>query len=289
MKNQFVIGIGSQRAGSTLLHRILEQCSPVYMNPVKELHYFDTLFNVRSVNTLRNFSTSQLGREINHIVNAKNFAFMGKRYKNLLRTNFLLATMKVEDIEYIDLFRPCVMANHFLGEITPEYMILPLEGIRKMRETVGDNAKIILIARNPVKRFISAFKLLTHGHPNFDTSCFEENLLKTTAAGGEWMRVQDAFNDYESALIRYQQEFEHILLLSHDELFGAIEQTVEKLSTFLQMPISLENYQKLISTRFNSLSETADLSAETLSLLTTRYAKQQLYLDDVFGKDFCVA
>lgn len=279
---KFIIGIGSQRAGSTLFYNILDQCSPIYMNPVKELHYFDTLFKVRSVEVLHKFSTRQLEREINTIVQAKDFSFINGRYKNLLRTNFLLASMKIEHIKYIDLFRPCVKSNNFLGEITPEYMILPPEGIRRMRETVGDDARVILIARNPVKRFISAFKLLMYGNNDSDASQFEENLLKTVAAGGDWMRVQDAFNDYESALMRYQQEFDHILLLSYDELFVSAEHTVEKLSTFLGMQISLEQYEKVIGTKFNSLSDTVELSENTLALLTARYTAQQAYLDSVF-------
>ena len=45
--NRFVLGIGSQRAGSTLLHHCLDVASDVFMHPLKELHYFDTLHGVR--------------------------------------------------------------------------------------------------------------------------------------------------------------------------------------------------------------------------------------------------
>lgn len=38
MNNKFVIGIGSQRAGSTLLHKILDECTNIFIHPVKELH-----------------------------------------------------------------------------------------------------------------------------------------------------------------------------------------------------------------------------------------------------------
>ena len=79
---KFVIGIGSQRAGSTLLYTILEQCTPIYMNPVKELHYFDTLFGVRHPNVLQKFSTNQLNQDIEHIVKAKELNFINRRFKN---------------------------------------------------------------------------------------------------------------------------------------------------------------------------------------------------------------
>ncbi|MEY4768095.1 MAG: hypothetical protein RL637_734 [Pseudomonadota bacterium] len=286
MKPQFIIGVGSQRAGSTLLHRLLETSSEIYMHPIKELHYFDTLFNVRKETVLHKFSLNQLNHEIERLVKAKNFAFMNKRYKNALRANFLLATKKVQQIDYVDLFRPCIQGHQLLGEITPEYMILPPIGIRKMRELTG-NSKIILIARNPVKRFVSAFKLLTHGTA-LTHSQFEQELLKTLQHGGEWLAVQDALNDYETALFHYRQEFSQVLFISHDELIGSIE-TATKLSQFLGVELSLNTYQKTLSHKINALDETKDLSPETLHLLKNRYLKQQVYLDHIFGHNHCVA
>lgn len=286
---KFVIGIGSQRAGSTLLHRILDQCSPIYMNPVKELHYFDTLFNIRHPSILSSFSVSELNDNISQIIRAKDYAFIDKRYKNLLRTNFLLATKKVEQIDYLDLFRPCIQSNEILGEITPEYMILPDEGITKMREILGADTKIILIARNPVKRFISAFKLLLYGIPNSEQLVFEHEMLTMLGDDGEWMKVQDAFNDYEKALRNYQRFFNNVLLISYDGLFCTVEDTVKQLSTFLEVNLSLTDYKNLIDIRFNTLNETSDLSKQTLSLLEARYTKNQAYLDSVFGNDFCKA
>ncbi len=59
---KFVIGIGSQRAGTTLLHTILSECTPVFMHPLKELHYFDTLFDTRDIQLLRGVSRFRHGR-----------------------------------------------------------------------------------------------------------------------------------------------------------------------------------------------------------------------------------
>jgi len=286
---QFVIGIGSQRAGSTLLHKILEKTTTVYMNPVKELHYFDTLYKIRIEKTLKNFSKRQLEHEINRIVRASKFDFIDKRYKNLLRTSLLLSTHKVEQLNYIDLFRPCVADNNILGEITPEYMILPKEGIIKMRETIGDNAKIILLARNPVKRFISAFKLLISGLPDADMDKFEENILSMLESKGEWLKIQDALNDYQQALKNYQEVFDNVLLLSYDGLFGDAEKTANTLADFLGIAVDLSKYQQVIATKVNALEETKTLTDQTVSILTTRYASHQAYLDKVLGAGACHA
>ena len=289
--NKFVIGIGSQRAGSTLLYTILEQCTPIYMHPVKELHYFDTLFNVRNPNVLHKFSVHQLHRDIDKIVKSKDLAFVDARYKNSLRANFLLATKKIGNVEYSDLFRPCLQGNGYLGEITPEYMILPIEGINKMREVLGEDTKILLLARNPVKRFVSAFKLLMHGKPNVDKSLFEEEMLDILNNPGQkgWLTVQDALNDYQTALINYQSQFNSVMMLSYDDLFGNVNETAEKLMSFLGVSVDIEQYQKLVETKINALDETRDLSQETLIQLMDRYQNEQAYLDSVFGVGYCKA
>lgn len=286
---KFVIGIGSQRAGSTLLYTILDQCSSVYMNPIKELHYFDTLFGVRHPHVLQRFSTNQLNKDIEHIVKAKDLAFINRRFKNALRTNFLLSTKKVQAINYIDLYRPCVHSNKLLGEVTPEYMILPPNGIQDMAETLGEDTRIILIARNPAKRFISAFKLLKHGNSNMSDKAFEEELLNILENPGHevWLKVQDSFNDYETAFNHYQKEFKHVLMLSYDELFGAPEATASILSVFLELEISIPKYKKVIETKVNMIEETTEISEQTYALLQDRYAANQAYLDRIFGKDVC--
>ena len=119
----YIIGIGSQRAGSTLLYRILNDCSSIFMHPVKELHYYDTFFNVRHENYLKDFSENQLK-------NLKGTKPKSKRDQCLIRTNEILYKTPISEVNYQDLYRPCIMDNEYLCEITPEYMILPNDGIK---------------------------------------------------------------------------------------------------------------------------------------------------------------
>ena len=154
---KFIIGIGSQRAGSTLLHRILNECyTELFMHPVKELHYFDSYYKIRPREALKIFSKRQL--EILERKN-RNKINLNKREQCELRTNEILAEKKIEDIEYIDLYRPCLMHYRYFGEITPEYMLLNKKQIEFMKKKLNNNLYIILMIRNPIKRFISAFKL----------------------------------------------------------------------------------------------------------------------------------
>lgn len=86
-QHRFVIGIGSQRAGSTLLHNLLDESTSIFMHPLKELHYFDSLFHVRAPQALVAFSRRQLDRQLDEIIAATQYGFIDKSYKCLLRTN----------------------------------------------------------------------------------------------------------------------------------------------------------------------------------------------------------
>jgi hypothetical protein len=160
MKHRFVIGVGSQRAGSTLLHQLLAESTQVFMHPLKELHYFDTKFGARPVTALKSFSRQQLKREINSIVDAVDYSFIDDRYKCYIRTNNMYANNDFKTIEYIDLFRPFLRKTNILGEVTPEYMLLSIDDLKLVRKEIGADAMIILICRDPVDRLLSAVKLM---------------------------------------------------------------------------------------------------------------------------------
>lgn len=275
---QFVIGIGSQRAGSTLLSRILEECTTIFTHPVKELHYYDTLFNVRHEDVLKEFSKRQLDR-----LESENFQPKNKREECLLRANRMLSTRKVNNIDYIDLFRPCIMDNEYLCEITPEYMILPEEGVKKMAEDIGKDAKIILLARNPVDRFISAVKLLkNYGNMNYDAKNFEADLVEVMETMPSWMQQQRQLNDYETALTKYQKYFDNVILLPYQKLFKDPDWTIKRLNDFLELEIDGEKYRGMITKRVNSIASTGEVSQELKDRLAKMYHLEADFLKKYF-------
>lgn len=266
--NKFIIGIGSQRAGSTLLHKILDECSSIFMHPVKELHYYDTLYQVRDSNVLTTYSKKQLDRELDRLVEAKGFGYIDKAYKCFIRTNKILANTPVEKVDYIDLYRPCILGHDYLGEITPEYMILPEAGVAQMAKELGRDTKIMLISRNPVDRFISAFKLLkNYGNPSYDSSNFEQDLEHTLATMPAWVEQQKQLNDYEAALAKYRRHFDKVLLLSFEEMIADTDGLKKQLEAFLDMPLDNAKYQQVFSKKVNAIGETAGLSEGMLTKL----------------------
>jgi len=259
---QFVIGIGSQRAGSTLLHKILDECTPIFMHPVKELHYYDTLYGVRDAAVLKDYSKRQLDRELDRLIEAKKFGYINKRYKCYIRTNKILSKLPVEQVEYIDLYRPCVIDHTHLGEITPEYMILPEEGIAQMAKDLGVEAKIILITRDPVERFISAFKLLkNYNNPNYDSTNFEKDLEHALVTMPTWIEQQKQLSDYKTAYNKYKKYFSNVLLLSFEDMIKDPIKLREHLENFLGLELDKQKYEQVFQHKVNAIGETAGISS----------------------------
>ncbi|MDO6463650.1 sulfotransferase [Pseudoalteromonas carrageenovora] len=268
-KPKFVIGIGSQRAGSTLLHRILDECTDIFMHPVKELHYFDTLYNVRHQDVLTKYSKAQLDREFERLIASKEHGYIAnKKYKCFLRTNKLLHENKVEDIDYKDLFRPCLMGNEMIGEITPEYMILPEEAIKYMAEVIGSESPIILITRDPIERFVSAFKLLkVYGKEKVDMSNFEEELLSVFEEMPTWVDQQRKLNSYLEAENKYKKYFSSFLSITYEELISKDKLAISKLESILNVKINQKKVDEILKVKTNQIGETKALSSKTLTAL----------------------
>lgn len=273
---KFVIGIGSQRAGSTLLHSILDECTDVFMHPVKELHYYDTLYGVRNPAILKEFSKRQLNRELDRIISSESHGFIDKKYRCYLRANKILSIRDVESLQYLDLYRPCVNENNYLGEITPEYMILPDVGVMKMASDIGLDAKIILISRDPVDRFISAFKLLkSYGGGQYDKEKTSEQILEVLETMPAWVAQQDQLSDYQGAIKKYKKFFSNTLLISYEKITSNSAYFLQVLSDFLETKVNEDRFNEIMSTRVNSIGETGAVSTEVLDLLNKRYANNR--------------
>ncbi len=276
---KFIIGIGSQRAGSTLLHRILDECTDIFMHPVKELHYYDTLFKVRSQAGLTKFSHRQLNKEINRLLLATKFDYIDDKYRCFLRTTRLLSETSINQIEYTNLFDPWLRKHVRVGEVTPEYMILPPQGIQKMAADIGTDAKIILVARDPVARFVASVKLLkAYNGVNVSAKQFEAELLKVVHGRATFMKRQDDFNDYEASLENYKKVFPNVLVLEHSWMFRNIERTSQILKEFLSIPIDTAAWKNIANSKVNSLGKTGNISEDTQKLLSDRWKRESEFV-----------
>ena len=286
MQSRFVIGIGSQRAGSTLLHRVLDASTSVFMHPLKELHYFDTLYGYRSPDALKEYSWRQLSREINSIVSAKNFNFINDTYRCYLRSNKLLFAMDIEKIDYVDLFRPNLRHSSLLGEVTPEYMLMGDESIAKMRETIGRDAAIVLICREPVARVLSALKLMnSYNGLSMDNAAAESWLQRMMDDETDWLRAQDGYNSYEQVIERYSKAFPHFATIAYDELLETPRLVAARLSSCLDIEIDLGEFENGLKTIVNDLGSDFSVSAELRDRLVERYKSSRNFIESYFHRE----
>lgn len=281
--HRFIIGIGSQRAASTLLHTLLSESSSAFMHPVKELHYFDTLFGIRPQAALTEFSCRQIMREIDHIVAANEFGFLGRRYKCMLRTNRILATQPVEKVDYLDLFRPFLRDRAVLGEVTPEYMLLDEAQVTRMRDVVGENATVILMCRNPVKRVLSAAKLFNvYNNLGMDSSQMTAWLAKMIEESSTWMQAQDAYNDYERAIGVFSSIFPNFMTLSYDALIEDPTKSADNLASVSGLQINHEVFRHGVEKRINALQSDEVDDPEIARVLQKRYARTFEFIEARF-------
>lgn len=272
-----------------MLHRILSECTRIYMHPVKELHYYDSLFKVRDVRLLKMFSLKQLNSEWDRMIAAEDFGYIDKRYKCYIRANKMLWLRPIDTIDYVDLFRPALSENTHFGEITPEYMILPEEGVRKMHDDLGSETRIVLVARNPVRRFVSAFKLLRlYNDQPYDMGKFSDDLAETLDSMPDWISQQDRLSDYESSLRTFRKYFRNVLFISYDQLVADPERTHKQLEKFLELDVDKAAYLRLLNQNINSIGETGQIRRDTEMLLQRRYERFSRFLSDCFGKNGCV-
>lgn len=285
MKNRFVIGIGSQRAGTTLLHRLLGESTSVFMHPVKELHYFDTINEVRPQSALTDFSTRQLNREIDAILAADKYDFIDSTYKCMLRANKMLAFRRVNDIQYEDLFRPMLMRRQLLGEATPEYMLLSAEQVREMSKVIGTDASIILLCCDPVNRLLSAAKLFNvYNNLEMDSDTLSKWLASAIEQGSSWILSQDKYNNYESAINNFTAFFPSFIALSFEEMIRDPANTAKQLDDLLGTKVDITAFANGSMKVANKLSSQTLKKPELIEILEDRYQDSRKFLQSRFGE-----
>ncbi|MBE9043860.1 sulfotransferase [Pleurocapsales cyanobacterium LEGE 10410] len=288
MQKNFILGIGSQRAGSTFITELLNQHPEIAIHPLKELHYFDTVFGLRNESVLKEFSQAQFDREINKVCNAKDLSFVNPKWQWYLKTNQQLLKTSVSKIKYLDLFANVTNIDNikFTGECTPEYMLLNLSQIEVMKSIVGD-AHIIIMCRNPVKRMISSFRLLLEGfkqNMSHTQESYDAFFLKLINNNDNWIVRQMNYNNYSKIIDYYSKVFDKVLYLSYDDLIDNPQNILDLLSQFVDLDFSSKNMISLFNKKINSLSLKYSPNALVRSKLENLLENQIEDLNSLFVK-----
>lgn len=150
------LGIGAPRSGSTWLHVVLSQHPDIYMPPIKEVHYFDsvdpTINEIFHVDSMAYRYKWLLPNRLKHYAGYALGSFNQKaRIKAKPDLNWDSAFFKPGgDIEwYKNLFGKAAQQGKITGEITPAYIMLGQDTIKTIRSQTGVR-KIIVLLRNPI-------------------------------------------------------------------------------------------------------------------------------------------
>ncbi len=147
------ICIGMQKAGTTWLAANLGQHPDVWIPPIKEIHYFDEVhvdpdWHIRRRNAAAN--------------NLKRFDPQSKDKTVLKEIAFW---RHMEQLQLNDAWYKTIWSTYFyegakqvLGEMTPDYSILPLSGVEHVFK-IAPTAKIIILLRDPVERTWSSTRM----------------------------------------------------------------------------------------------------------------------------------
>ena len=196
----------------------------------------------------------------------------------------MLAESEIESIDYLDLFRPLLSESALLGEITPEYMLLDDPEVNILKETVGDNATIILMCRDPIDRLISSAKLFNAYHGlNMNEYDITEWILKELDEESLWIQAQDRYNDYRRAIITFSRHFSRFLAIDFTSLFSSPLSVAAKVSEVGEVRIDTEKFVALAKDKQNTLGDLEIRSQALHQRLVQRYECQRRYLGELFA------
>ena len=263
------------------------------MHPVKELHYFDSKFGIRTPKALKGFSKAQHNRAIQQfkLTSDQDEANLSKTQQCFIRTSRILSRISIDSVNYQDLFRPCIMGNHWLGEVTPEYMLMNEDQILKARDVIkADRIIVILMARNPARRYLSAFKLKLVYMQNPDSlrnqsasdwlSQFKQHLRSDDG----WNQCQNRYNHYQETASLWEKHFgDDFILLSIDQLVHSTQQTLETISNRTGFCYQKEAIQILMKEKINDTGVSFPLDDEALELCEKRFGNASRQLNDLMG------
>ncbi|MFC6689687.1 sulfotransferase family protein [Jhaorihella thermophila] len=157
--------IGAQKAGTTWLYENLRRHPGIWMPPIKELQYFN------HVHVPGHRSWTQWHRDSHALRLLKTHLQAPDPNLRYIRLLARITDPAIGDDWYRSIF--AFAENTTLcGEMTPEYSILPDEGIAHLR-AVAPTARAIFIMRDPIDRCWSHIRMIHRNNASTDMTLEE--------------------------------------------------------------------------------------------------------------------
>jgi len=264
MPTPHFICIGAQRAGTTWLYETLSRHPDVFLPPIKELHYFDSIDPDAPIGYRFHQRGYRLRRKAKTF--ARSLALMGTgraRHPGLLLDfwrHYFLGDGSVD--WYLRLFQSAAQAGKVTGEITPAYALLSPPYIARLRQ-LNPELRLIYILRNPIDRaFSQATKDLIRRQRVRADQVSEAELtafLKSEVCYGR--------SDYLTTLKKFRQHFDgdRLMICFFDDIKANPQGLINQICQFIG--ISPLHPQTRLNTQVNSSSHLMGKMPEAIATL----------------------
>lgn len=279
------IGIGAMRSGTTWLTTQLRQHPEIWMPPIKELHYFDSLERRIGNGYLKKLPFTKTAQQRKKSVlrcltlNSADHGGEDVEWERFLRdpasvlwdvkfhTRFLFGQRN--DRWYEACFAP--RPGQTAGEIDPNYGPLHPNTIAHIRNLMPD-LRIIFMVRDPIDRAWSHFlKKLRDTNRTLESVSEEECLAhfksKFSLSRGSYSSILSSWSEFYPP--------EQICVGYYDEILESSEDLLLRIFDFLNVEVSPEYISEKINDSFNSSTNSRQIPTHLERYLA------ELYRDEV--------
>jgi hypothetical protein len=232
------IGIGAQKAGTTWLHRMLERHPEIWMPPVKELHYFDRAHAVHRSHLqsgptpLDEARMEGVLRLIERVLKSRDTVSEKLEKVQCLS---VIGNAQLTDEWYGRIFQ-AAPKSALCGEITPEYALLPEQGVEHVLR-LQPRIKMIYMMRDPIDRTWSALCMIERKGKRGPDALLRRMARKSFMA----------YSDYAATIKRVRRHVAHtdFLQLFYDDLVARPEHLLREVLGFLGVDPERASFRKV--------------------------------------------
>ena len=207
--NLFVVG--AMKAGTTSLIEILSNHSEIYVPPIKEPHFF----------------VDPLPKSL---YEPSRFFNLDKYFKEEFPKPIHIS--KIEDISQYKKLYSLSANEKYCVDASTAYLHAP--GVAQKIYSYNEDAKIIILLRDPLKRAFSHYKMdIGLGRVNASFNQLMEKEIQEYNNGSLQWSSHIGMSLYKSAVENYTSLFKNVLVLRIEDLASRENEELSKISSFL--------------------------------------------------------
>ena len=264
-----LFGLGAPKSGTSWLNGYLAGHPEVFVPPMKELHFFNSVDGNLS-GRLRRLEEKRVKLE-------ERVARHGKGQMDLSDLEAVRAlTEDGSDAAYLAYMQDGAQGRKVMADLTPAYGLLSLERLRRMQKMA--NSRFIYLMRDPVARLwsnirMNAVRMVQKGEAS-DLAATCKGLLNKVL-GGKSPALQQRC-DYQGTLSRIAAlDPARVLIAFYEDLFTS--ETVTRICDFLEIALRPADFGTRINAGQAVVLADAD-RARAAAYLKPQYAAVQAHM-----------